>query len=272
VTSVAKGRVLESKGATKGTGGGDVNPAEVRKLKKRIQELEGQVQSGGGTGGGDKKAIVAAANAEKALNRKIKDMESAFRKEKSALESRAVKAEATLEVSSASLPLITSERDQLRAQVKKFKGQEAEIEALKGQGQECKTLKEELLVRGQEFDVLTEQYKKENALRKKYKNELEDLKGAIRVYARCRPMVTYEREKGCKQVVEFVDETSLKVTAGRGEKEYEMDTVFDQKSTQVAVFEDTRRLVESFMDGFNVCLFAYGQTGSGKTFTMVSEK
>jgi ATP-dependent RNA circularization protein (DNA/RNA ligase family) len=27
------------------------------------------------------------------------------------------------------------------------------------------------------------------------------------------------------------------------------------------VFEDTKRLVESFMDGFNVCLFAYGQTG-----------
>ena len=53
--------------------------------------------------------------------------------------------------------------------------------------------------------------KKETALRKKYKNELEDLKGAIRVYARCRPMVSYEREKGCKQVVDFVDESRLHV-------------------------------------------------------------
>jgi hypothetical protein len=34
------------------------------------------------------------------------------------------------------------------------------------------------------------------------------------------------------------------------------------------VFEDTKLLIESFLDGFNVCLFAYGQTGSGKTFTM----
>jgi Kinesin motor domain len=34
------------------------------------------------------------------------------------------------------------------------------------------------------------------------------------------------------------------------------------------VFGDTKRLIESFLDGFNVCLFAYGQTGSGKTFTM----
>lgn len=34
------------------------------------------------------------------------------------------------------------------------------------------------------------------------------------------------------------------------------------------MFEDTKRLVESCIDGYNVCLFAYGQTGSGKTFTM----
>ena len=34
------------------------------------------------------------------------------------------------------------------------------------------------------------------------------------------------------------------------------------------VFEDTRHLVQSAVDGYNVCIFAYGQTGSGKTFTI----
>jgi hypothetical protein len=38
------------------------------------------------------------------------------------------------------------------------------------------------------------------------------------------------------------------------------------------VFEDTKRLVESYLDGFNVCLFAYGQTGSGKTWTMTGSE
>ncbi len=27
-------------------------------------------------------------------------------------------------------------------------------------------------------------------------------------------------------------------------------------------------MVNSVLDGYNVCIFAYGQTGSGKTFTM----
>ncbi|PHT54517.1 Kinesin KP1 [Capsicum baccatum] len=34
------------------------------------------------------------------------------------------------------------------------------------------------------------------------------------------------------------------------------------------VFRDTKPLVRSVMDGYNVCIFAYGQTGSGKTYTM----
>lgn len=37
------------------------------------------------------------------------------------------------------------------------------------------------------------------------------------------------------------------------------------------VFEDTKHLVQSAVDGYNVCIFAYGQTGSGKTFTIYGE-
>ena len=34
------------------------------------------------------------------------------------------------------------------------------------------------------------------------------------------------------------------------------------------IFGHVRSLIQSSLDGFNVCIFAYGQTGSGKTFTM----
>lgn len=37
----------------------------------------------------------------------------------------------------------------------------------------------------------------------------------------------------------------------------------------VDVFSDTQPLIQSVLDGYNVCIFAYGQTGSGKTYTMV---
>jgi len=34
------------------------------------------------------------------------------------------------------------------------------------------------------------------------------------------------------------------------------------------VFQQTKLIVTSLLDGFNVCIFAYGRTGIGTTFTM----
>lgn len=35
------------------------------------------------------------------------------------------------------------------------------------------------------------------------------------------------------------------------------------------MFEDTKPIITSCVDGYNVCIIAYGQTGSGKTYTMM---
>ena len=43
------------------------------------------------------------------------------------------------------------------------------------------------------------------------------------------------------------------------------DNVFNPNSNQEDVWGATEPLVQSAVDGYNVCVFAYGQTGSGKT-------
>jgi predicted oxidoreductase len=38
--------------------------------------------------------------------------------------------------------------------------------------------------------------------------------------------------------------------------------------SHMLAFDKLQYLVQSAVDGYNVCIFAYGQTGSGKTFTI----
>ena len=95
---------------------------------------------------------------------------------------------------------------------------------------------------------------------------VQQLKGNIRVYCRVRPLAADEAE----DCVRFPDENELEFwDAERSTfKSFEFERVFLPSSTQEEVFDDVSGLIQSCMDGFNVCMFAYGQTGSGKTFTM----
>ncbi|GET87911.1 C-terminal motor kinesin, putative [Leishmania tarentolae] len=114
-----------------------------------------------------------------------------------------------------------------------------------------------------------ELYKREVKLRKQYYNTIQELKGNIRVYCRVRPMLRKEVEGGYTDVMSYPtqDEVRLIDASGRP-KLFEFDEVYPPTAPQARVFEDTAPLIDSVVDGFNVCIFAYGQTGSGKTFTM----
>ncbi|KAL8151891.1 LOW QUALITY PROTEIN: hypothetical protein V2J09_021699 [Rumex salicifolius] len=112
-------------------------------------------------------------------------------------------------------------------------------------------------------------YKEEQSLRKRYFNMIEDMKGKIRVYCRLRPLGDKERADHERNTVLCVDEFTVEHPWKEEKaKQHIYDHVFDGGATQEDVFEDTKYLVQSAVDGYNVCIFAYGQTGSGKTYTI----
>lgn len=118
---------------------------------------------------------------------------------------------------------------------------------------------------------------REQLARRKLHNEMEDLKGKIRVYVRVRPFSKTEKERGCTESV-IKDGKMTVMVKGLGgvpdaKKFYDFDSVFSGLPTdgnsQEDVFKDTKHLIMSVVDGYNVCIFAYGQTGAGKSFTMI---
>ena len=119
-------------------------------------------------------------------------------------------------------------------------------------------------------ETLEAKYKEESALRKKYFNTIEDMKGKIRVFARTRPLSEKEKRENQTFSLSFPDAFTMEHPwrDERAPRSYAFDRVFGADSTQAEVFEDTKYLVQSAFDGYNVCIFAYGQTGSGKTHTV----
>uniref|UniRef100_A0A3Q0S422 Kinesin-like protein KIFC3 n=1 Tax=Amphilophus citrinellus TaxID=61819 RepID=A0A3Q0S422_AMPCI len=115
---------------------------------------------------------------------------------------------------------------------------------------------------------LLEKYRKEVALRRKYHEQLVELKGNIRVLCRVKPVLKEDQHEEGHSVVVTADpnnESSLTVLSKGKARIFELDKVFHPQSTQE---EEIEPLVTSCIDGYHVCIFAYGQTGSGKTYTM----
>lgn len=108
---------------------------------------------------------------------------------------------------------------------------------------------------------------------KKLHNEVQELRGNIRVYCRIRPFLPQKEEK--LSSIEFIGENGEVIVRNpskhgkEAHRSFKFDKVYGPSSTQDKVFSDIQPLVQSVLDGYNACIFAYGQTGSGKTYTMM---
>ncbi|EKX38831.1 hypothetical protein GUITHDRAFT_76865 [Guillardia theta CCMP2712] len=113
---------------------------------------------------------------------------------------------------------------------------------------------------------LKQKLAKAEGLRRRLHNELQELKGNIRVFARVRP--SSERS-----VVGVDEELGTVMVPHNGQSNgFRFDRVFPAMSSQEDVFSEVSQFVQSALDGYNVSLFAYGQTGSGKTHTMFGSR
>ncbi|XP_042048568.1 kinesin-like protein KIN-14I isoform X1 [Salvia splendens] len=109
---------------------------------------------------------------------------------------------------------------------------------------------------------------------RKLYNQVQDLKGSIRVYCRVRPFLPGQYDHLI--TIDHIEEGTICINTlaknGKGRKSFNFNKVFGPSATQEEVFSDTQPLIRSVLDGYNVCIFAYGQTGSGKTFTMTGPR
>ncbi|KAF4470224.1 kinesin family member C1 [Fusarium albosuccineum] len=122
---------------------------------------------------------------------------------------------------------------------------------------------------------------KEETERRVLFNKYQELKGNIRVMCRVRPALS-ESEGEVAKMSFPDDKTSAEIVlAGPEEKSslgnvtrknypFEFDRVFIPGTQNQEIFGEISQLVQSALDGYNVCIFCYGQTGSGKTHTMSS--
>lgn len=164
----------------------------------------------------------------------------------------------------------------------------ARIEFLEGgreeQSQAFERCNQEMTDALAETEAIKEKLRKEETLRRKLHNQVQELKGNIRVFCRVRPSLKSEpaseitpmqypdEADDAKEInVMGPEEKSSLGAVSRKNNTFSFDRVFGPSTQNGEVFDEISQLVQSALDGYNVCIFCYGQTGSGKTYTMSSQ-
>lgn len=123
-----------------------------------------------------------------------------------------------------------------------------------------------------DLEVASSSYHKVLEENRQLYNQVQDLKGAIRVFCRVKPFLHGKSDE--QSTVDYIGENGNIMIVNRhkqgkdARKMFTFNKVFGGNTTQQQIYVDTQPLIRSVLDGYNVCIFAYGQTGSGKTYTM----
>ncbi|KAL6994853.1 hypothetical protein U1Q18_004989 [Sarracenia purpurea var. burkii] len=153
----------------------------------------------------------------------------------------------------------------------KFASQSIKQEVLRAQ----KNYSDEFYHLGSKLKALADASENFHAIlseNRKLHNEVQELKGNIRVYCRIKPFLPGQKEK--QSIVDYIGEYGELAVINPskqgkdGQRLFKFNKVYGPTTAQAEVYSDIQPLIISVLDGYNVCIFAYGQTGSGKTYTM----
>ncbi|TDZ21428.1 Kinesin-like protein klpA [Colletotrichum orbiculare MAFF 240422] len=182
----------------------------------------------------------------------------------------------------ATITELSSSNHQLEGRINSLKGQVEYLQSdSKAQSDSYTQMEARLQEALKAAEVAKEKLIKEETERRVLFNKYQELKGNIRVMCRVRPVL--DSSEGAPASVSFPDDKTSAEIAFQGPEEtssfgkitrknfnFEFDRVFTPTAQNQDVFDEISQLVQSALDGYNVCIFCYGQTGSGKTHTMSS--
>eukprot|EP00762_Andalucia_godoyi_P005260 ANDGO_06763.mRNA.1 Kinesin-like calmodulin-binding protein homolog len=261
---------------------------ENTKLSKKVKQLEldlRKAKAGSGAGAGSaadvKQLETQLKTQEQNFKRELAETTKKYEGEAKAATEKATRYETEYQKQKKMIEKLETDLATLQKEYDKLNktagGASRELAALQKaledeqkKAAEATVLADQVVGLKKEKALLEAALKDEQVLRKKLHNEIEDMKGKIRVYCRVRPLSKTEVERGDTPAVAYPDEFTIKVVPKN--REFIYDRVFPPDCSQSEVFEDTQHLIQSAVDGFNVCVFAYGQTGSGKTFTIAGDQ
>ncbi len=155
-----------------------------------------------------------------------------------------------------------------------------ELKQLPEQAKEWSTKASKAVISAQaEASALKKELALEISNRRKLLNEVQDLRGTIRVYCRPRPPIATESNLTPSSIISSPShDTGLLhrdwINADSNSKPhmcFEFDRMFQSSASQNEVYSEMEELVLGCLDGFNACLMAYGESGSGKSYSMIGD-